>query len=467
MLTCRLAFPGDTVSDTIAAILQRDPDWAALPAATPTAVRRLLLRCLTKNVKQRLRDAGDIRIELDAIDGAPPELRAEPAPGAARRSALAWLPWFALGAIAAGMVIREATRPIAPADPLATVDFKRFTDWDATEEAAEISPDGKLVAFLSDRSGEFDIWMSQVGSREFENLTENIAPLAPNGAIVRKLGFNGDGTEIWFNPGDGKPLLLMPSTGGPTHPFLPDGANTPAWSPDGANVAFIYKPDRNDPLYVVDRTFGDRRQLLPPGTKKINNPVWSVDGRWIYFVSGPEPQDEIDMDVWRVRAAGGSPERLTSQHAAVNFIAMLDASTLLYLARADDWSGPWLWALDIERKVSRRISHGIDQFTSIAASRDGRRVVATVANPNSTLWTVPLRDRIADDRDAQPFQLPVATSHAQAPRFSGGSLFYLSAGGSSDGPVRWLLLLLPCICCGCCGCIAVFACSCIVWTPLS
>ncbi len=49
MLTRRLAFPGDTVSDTIAAILQKEPDWSALPAATPCAVRRLLRRCLAKN----------------------------------------------------------------------------------------------------------------------------------------------------------------------------------------------------------------------------------------------------------------------------------------------------------------------------------------------------------------------------------------------------------------------------------
>jgi Tol biopolymer transport system component len=433
MLTGRFAFPGDTVSDTIAAILEREPDWSALPAATPASVRRLLLRCLAKNVKQRLRDAGDIRIELDGTGEITLPHATEHTPAPAAKPWVAWLPWLAVVALATAIGTREATRPTAPPDRLANLEFKRFTDWEGTEEGAEVSPDGKIVAFLSDRAGEFDIWMSQVGSRHFENLTENFPALAPNGVIVRKLGFNADGTEIWFNPGDGKPLLLMPSTGGATHPFLPEGANTPAWSLNGANVAYIYKPDRNDPLYVVDRTFGDRRQVLPPGTKKINNPIWSRDGEWIYFVSGSEPQDEIDVDVWRVRVSGGSPERLTAQHAAVNFIALLDAKTLLYLARADDWSGPWLWALDIERRVSRRISRGIDQFTSIAASGDGSRVVAAVANPSSTLWTVPVLDHVAEDREAQRFQLPVPTGHAQAPRFSGATLFYLSAGGSSDG----------------------------------
>ena len=64
----RRRFAGDTVSDSIAKILEREPDWSALPAATPASIRRLLLRCLAKDPKQRLRDIGDVRIEIDAID---------------------------------------------------------------------------------------------------------------------------------------------------------------------------------------------------------------------------------------------------------------------------------------------------------------------------------------------------------------------------------------------------------------
>ena len=65
MLTGRKAFTGETMSDTIAAILDRDPDWAALPAATPPSVRRLLSRCLLKDAKQRLRDIGDTRADIE------------------------------------------------------------------------------------------------------------------------------------------------------------------------------------------------------------------------------------------------------------------------------------------------------------------------------------------------------------------------------------------------------------------
>ena len=65
MLTGRLAFPGQTVSDVIAAILEREPDWSALPSATPPAVRDLLRRCLEKDPRRRLRDIGDAQRELE------------------------------------------------------------------------------------------------------------------------------------------------------------------------------------------------------------------------------------------------------------------------------------------------------------------------------------------------------------------------------------------------------------------
>ena len=126
-------------------------------------------------------------------------------------------------------------------------------------------------------------------------------------------------------------------------------------------------------------------------------------------------------------------KRLTNQHAAVNFFALLDDRTLLYIARDEDWSGPWLWALDVERRVSRRVFPGVDQYSSVAASRDGRRIVATLANPGASLWQVPILNHPAEDGDARPYPLPVPTGQALAPRFGGPTLFYLSARGTADG----------------------------------
>jgi Tol biopolymer transport system component len=78
----------------------------------------------------------------------------------------------------------------------------------------------------------------------------------------------------------------------------------------------------------------------------------------------------------------------------------------------------------------------LEQYTSIAASADGRRLVATVSNPTASLWTVPMGgDRVAEEGDVKPF--PVGTVRALAPRFGGSSLFYLSSRGTGDGLWRY------------------------------
>jgi serine/threonine protein kinase len=69
MLSGRIAFSGDTISDTVVAILQQEPDWAALPPSTPPSIRRVLQRCLTKDPRRRLRDIGDAREDLAASPG--------------------------------------------------------------------------------------------------------------------------------------------------------------------------------------------------------------------------------------------------------------------------------------------------------------------------------------------------------------------------------------------------------------
>ena len=448
MLTGRVAFPGDTISDSIAKILEREPDWSALPAATPAPIRRLLLRCLTKDPKQRLRDIGDVRIEIDAIDEVLPGTPdVQGAPAAPANAWLKWLPWVALIALAAGMVAWEVGRgvPIEVAsNPLANATFSRVTNWEGTEEHAEISPDGRFVAFLADQAGELDVWVSQVGTGRFDNLTRDGPSMHTPGNLLRSLGFNGDGSEIWFslNGNPAQPKILMPLTGGTPRPFLPRGHSTPSWSPNNARLAFIDAIAKGDPLYIADRIGANPLpvNVAPQGQEPFvregvhtHNPVWSLDGEWIYFVHGTGPTGR--MDVWRMRPSGESPEQLTHQHVDVNFLAPLDLRTLLYVGRAEDWSGPWLWALDVESRVTRRVTVGLEHYTSVSASRDGSRVVATVARPTAALWRIPLHDRRIEDRDVQPY--PVSTERALAPRFAGTSLFYLSLSTRGTGDGLW------------------------------
>jgi Tol biopolymer transport system component len=430
MLTGRPAFTRETAADTMAAVLKDDPPE---PRGVTPALAGIVARCLEKSREMRFQSARDLAFSLEMLTGT----------GTSAVSDFLALTRRHQGTLAGVVIVTGVVAALAgsfqlrtmPAadDPLAGATFTRLTDWPGTEEGAEISPDGKFVAFLADREGQFDLWLSQIGTGVPSNLTKELPPLAGSGFIVRKLGFSGDGASLWFNPADGKALQLMDLIGGAPRVFLGEGANTPAWSPDGRHLVYVYKPNRDDPMFLADQTGGNAAQILPPGALKNNNPVWSPDGQWIYFVRGAEPQDEMNMDIWRLRSTGGPPERLTEQHGSVNFLALTDARTLLYVSRAEDWSGPWLWALDVERKTTRRLSTGIDQYTSVSASRDGRRVVATVANPSASIWQVPLLERIAEEHDVQPYLLSAPSGRALAPRFGGSSLFYLSARGTGDG----------------------------------
>ena len=101
------------------------------------------------------------------------------------------------------------------------------------------------------------------------------------------------------------------------------------------------------------------------------------------------------------QASGESPERLTHQNAPVNYLTPIDSRRVLYVARAEDWSGPWLWALTC-RQGQRRVTTGLEQYTSVSASRDGRRVVTTVANPTTSVACTSDRSAL-EESDAQPY----------------------------------------------------------------
>ena len=97
MLSGRRAFEGDTSSDAMAAVLEREPNWSALPATTPQSIRTLIERCLEKDLKLRLRDIGDARLDIDRAIAMPSGVPAERAADRRRRL---W-PWVLFGALGA------------------------------------------------------------------------------------------------------------------------------------------------------------------------------------------------------------------------------------------------------------------------------------------------------------------------------------------------------------------------------
>jgi Tol biopolymer transport system component len=323
----------------------------------------------------------------------------------------------------------KPTTPPSFDQRLARASFTPFTNFEGSELDAAMSPDGKFVVFLSDRDGPLHAWLKQVSTGSLLDLTPGSVN-QKNPGPVRSVGFAGDGAEVWLAGGNDRRLSLLPLMGGTPRAFLAEHALNAAWSPDGTQLVYLTY-DAGDALFVADRTGGNVRRILSPGVYGDHNHfmAWSPDSQWIYFTRST--QSISDFDVWRIPPSGGTPERLTDLRSDIRYLTPIDAGTVLFVAPEKDRSGPWLWALDVQQKVARRVSAGLDRYLSIAASADGRRLVAAVAKSTAGLWSVPVLDRIAEEQDVAPYPMPAG--RALAPRFGTTGLFYLSSSGPGDG----------------------------------
>ena len=200
MLTGHALFARDTVTDTLAAVVNDEPDWSRLPPDTPGAVRRLLRRCLEREQKRRLRDIGDARVELEAEEGdgrRESELTGQTAAAAgasARRRG--WALIAAAGLVVAGSAIAFVwfTPRFGPPDPM---------------HALRLSvnpPPG----------GEFRL--------------ENGSAISPDGRLIVYVAHTGDVDRLWLRPLGSLSARELPGT---------DGATSPFWSADSRSVGFF------------------------------------------------------------------------------------------------------------------------------------------------------------------------------------------------------------------------------------
>jgi Tol biopolymer transport system component len=378
-------------------------------------------------------------------EGQPGDLRPSVAPvtsstsgSAAERSRRSRVVWsvtaaVALAAFSATLWLLER-RDYFWRNPLTDARFQNVTDFGGAEQAAAISRDGKFVAFLSDRDGTTDVWVTQVDAGQSYNLTRGRFHGLGNPSL-RMLGFSPDATLVTFwtrgvNGSDARDISVwaVPTLGGQPKPYL-EGAAEFDWSRDGTRLVY-HTPGPGDPTFVrnagVD-TGGQRIFASAPGLH-AHFQSWSPDGAFIYFVQGTLPDA---MDIWRIRPAGGAAERVTRHNSRVSYPVLLNDRTLMYLATDPDGSGPWLYNMDVEHRVPHRVGTGLERYASLAASADGRRLVATLANPNGTFWRLGVGAGAVDTSDAAPISL--ATGRGFAPRFGPDYLLYVSSKGASDG----------------------------------
>jgi len=318
-------------------------------------------------------------------------------------------------------------------NPIADARFQTVTDFDGVEQAAAISRDGHFVAFLSDRDGHMDVWVTQAGSGEFHNLTHGSVPELVNPS-VRTLGFSPDGSLVtfWARKPDGSSagnigIWGVPTLGGEPRPYL-EGVAEFDWSHDGSRLAY-HTPGPGDPLFVTDGSVRpeSRPIFTTPTGLHSHFPLWAPDGAFLYFVQGSLPDK---LDIWRIPRTGGTPERITTHNGRVSHPVLLDRRTLVYLATDPDGSGPWLYSMDVERRIPHRLTSGLDRYTSLAASADGRRLVATLTTPKTTLWRLQIDNSPTEVSSAT--QISLTTGTGFSPRLGPDYLLYVSATGTSE-----------------------------------
>ena len=286
-LTGRQCFAGDTVSDLIARILEREPDWDALPARTPPRIRELLRRCLEKDLKRRLRDIGDARLEIDdviATRSSSPE--AMPATSRAPRfAARRWLSLVALVLVTA--VVTRFAIPLfanAPAPP--TIRFEIPDTPAARIEVdgvhAVISPDGTMLAYrAADSTGTPRLWL-----RPLDSLAGRPLPGTDNGGLPF---WSPDSRFIAYFAGSDKLMKIAVGGGRPEAICDIKGARGGSWNRDGV---IVFAPLSEGPIHRVSANGGESVPITKLDSTETAHrfPCFLPDGKRFLYTSLP-PHD--------------------------------------------------------------------------------------------------------------------------------------------------------------------------------
>jgi Tol biopolymer transport system component len=330
MLTGKMAFHGEAITDTLAAVIRAEPDWSLLPATTPMRVRVLLQRCLQKDPKQRLRDIGDARISLDEVLSEAPDVALGPrAPGAMQIGRRA-LPWaiasvclmIAFAALA-WSYLRVAGGRAPTGEPMrfqVSVPEKAFS---AYSGVFGLSPDGRKLAFFASGSdGVYRVWVRDMDSLEARPLADSASPQAP------PFFWSLDSRYITFDAG-GK-LKKIDVSGGPAQTLCDVGGLVVggSWNRDGV-IIFGQAPG---PLMRVSANGGPASAVTALDSSRgdlfHDFPFFLPDGQhFIYRVTSSKPgKSGVYIGSLDVKPREQDPQQLMAADFAAVYVPPLGSA---------------------------------------------------------------------------------------------------------------------------------------------
>ncbi len=472
MLTGRAPFARDTTSDTLAAILEREPDWSALPSATPDGVVRLLRRCLEKDARKRIRDIGDVLGDIDDAKLSSPNAADAPRGGGAARWKLAAAAAIVAAGIAGATAWTLSSRGPPAAAPIRTaVALPAGVELDTadTTRPLALSPDGRRLAYVGGTDGrkrlyvrsldEFDAkvidgsdgarfpffspdgkWVAFFANRELKRAS--IAGGAPtvvcDAATVSRGGSWGPDGYIVF-PTNDEGLLRVKADGGKPEPIATldpeiDGRHHtwPQYLPDGSGLVSTV-----DFHTLVVLSFATRRwRELLPGSQPLY-----LDAGYLVFHADRVREGQIDavpFDIATLTLRGPPFPVLDSVFRSASsgavFFAIARTGTMAFTP------GGYARTLVRVNRQGRR-SPLVEQrrgFRYPRVSPDGQRVAVTIDPRPSQIWVYDLQRGTGIPLTSQSHNIaPTWTRDGQRVVFSTSptKLFWAAADGRDQPSV--------------------------------
>ncbi|MGE5814699.1 MAG: protein kinase domain-containing protein [Acidobacteriota bacterium] len=402
MATGIRAFKGDTPASVISAILRDDPlpVSAHQPLASPL-LDHILKRCLAKAPDDRWQTARDLMLELTSVD----DMRAGSAilPPASARSRWPVLTSVALAGLACGglavwLLGRTAARAVVDAPVIEHA--ARMTHESGFTEWPTWSPDGKLFAFASDRSGTFEIYVRRVEAGQEVNVTnhpaDDVQPaFSPDGTSIAFVSTRTSrtrlikiGTFIGFDTRTyGGDVWVAPAFGGQARRVAEDG-NFPLWHPNGHTLMYVSGEENHRSILTVSIDGGAPKPILPASASswEITRLGYAPSKNWITF-------ETADRQVLAMPAEGGRPSELFRGSSHV----WDPLGRRIYYVNSESDGGTRVEAVEVRETataltVVRTVTLGVSTGTlkELTIAGDRLHLLATGVEESLNLTRVPL-----------------------------------------------------------------------------